>query len=75
MNVSQDNNDRLVRLEENVKTLVLAQAKMDLKVDAVYEAFVKAQGAKYVVIVLWMAFGGVGLTIFFKLLALVGLKI
>lgn len=57
MNVSQDNNERLVRLEKDLESLKATTVKIETKVDAMYEAFVQAKGARWVIITLWIGIG------------------
>ena len=57
MNMSQDNNERLVRLEKDLESLKATTTKIETKVDAMYDAFVQAKGARWVIITLWIAIG------------------
>lgn len=56
-NMSQDNNERLVRVEKDLESLKASSQKIETKVDAMYEAFVAARGAKWVVVTLWIGIG------------------
>lgn len=55
--MSQDNNERLVRVEKDLEALKASSQKIETKVDAMYEAFVAARGAKWVVVTLWIGIG------------------
>lgn len=55
--MSQDNNERLVRVEKDLEALKASSQKIEKKVDAMYEAFVAARGAKWVVVTLWIGIG------------------
>lgn len=55
--MSQDNNERLVRVEKDLESLKASSQKIETKVDAMYEAFVAARGAKWVVVTLWIGIG------------------
>lgn len=55
--MSQDNNERLVRVEKDLESLKRSSEKIETKVDAMYEAFVAARGAKWVVVTLWIGIG------------------
>lgn len=57
VNVSQDNNERLVRLEKDLEALRSSTSKIETKVDAMYDAFVQAKGARWVIITLWIFIG------------------
>lgn len=57
MNVSQDSNDRLVRLEKDLESLTVTVSKIEAKVDAMYDAFIQAKGARWVIITVWIGFG------------------
>lgn len=55
--MSQDDNERLVRVEKDLEALKASSQKIETKVDAMYEAFVAARGAKWVVVTLWIGIG------------------
>ena len=55
--MSQDNNERLFRVEKDLEALKASSQKIETKVDAMYEAFVAARGAKWVVVTLWIGIG------------------
>lgn len=55
--MSIDNNERLVRLEKDMESLTKTTQKIETRVDAMYDAFVQAKGAKWVIISLWMGVG------------------
>lgn len=57
MSVSNDNNERLVRLEKDLEALAVTVAKIETKVDAMYDAFVQAKGARWVIITMWIGIG------------------
>lgn len=55
--MSQDNNERLVRVEKDLESLKASSQKIETKVDAMYDAFVAARGAKWVVVTIWIGIG------------------
>lgn len=57
MTSPRTNNERLARLEENVESIKESQAETKRKVDAMYEAFIAARGAKWVIVALWIGLG------------------
>ena len=57
MNMTQDNNERLVRVEDELEALARSTAKIESKVDQMYEDFVQARGAKWAVITIWVGIG------------------
>jgi hypothetical protein len=57
MNMAQDSNERLVRLEKDLESLKASTSKIETKVDAMYDAFQAAKGARWVIITLWIAVG------------------
>ena len=73
MNMAQDSNERLVRLEKDLEALKASTTKIETKVDAMYDAFVMAKGARWVVITLWI-FIGAALANVKLLLAAIGVK-
>ncbi len=73
MNMAQDSNERLVRLEKDLEALKATTTKIETKVDAMYDAFVMARGAKWVIITLWIGIGAM-LANIKDLLAALGVK-
>jgi hypothetical protein len=73
MNMAQDNNERLVRLEKDLEALKSTTTKIETKVDAMYDAFVQAKGARWVIITLWIGIGAM-LANIKVLLAALGVK-
>lgn len=73
MNMAQDCNERLVRLEKDLEALKSSTTKIETKVDAMYDAFVQAKGAKWVIITLWIGIGAM-LANIKVLLAALGVK-
>lgn len=73
MNMSQDNNERLVRVEKDLEALKSSTTKIETKVDAMYDAFVQAKGARWVIITLWIGIGAM-LANIKVLLAALGVK-
>ncbi len=73
MNMAQDSNERLVRLEKDIEAMKASTAKIETKVDAMYDAFVMARGAKWVIITLWIGIGAM-LANIKVLLAAIGVK-
>jgi len=73
MNMSQDNNERLVRVEKDLEALKASTDKIETKVDAMYDAFVQAKGARWVIITLWIGIGAM-LANIKVLLAALGVK-
>ena len=55
--MAQDSNDRLVRLEKDLEALKSTTTKIETKVDIIYDAFVQAKGARWVIITLWIGIG------------------
>ena len=50
-------NERLARLEIEVSHIRQDQAEAKAKLDAMYDAFLQARGAKWVIISLWIGLG------------------
>lgn len=50
-------NERLARLETEIAHIRKEQADVKKKLDAMYEAFLQARGAKWVVVSLWIGLG------------------
>lgn len=50
-------NERLARVETEVAHIRRDQADANEKIDAMYEAFLQARGAKWVLITMWIGFG------------------
>jgi tetrahydromethanopterin S-methyltransferase subunit G len=73
MNMAQDSNERLVRLEKDLEALKASTDKIETKVDAMYDAFVQAKGARWVIITLWIGIGAM-LANIKVLLAALGVK-
>jgi len=73
MNMAQDSNERLVRLEKDLEALKSTTTKIETKVDAMYDAFVQAKGARWVIITLWIGIGAM-LANIKVLLAALGVK-
>lgn len=73
MNVSQDSNDRLVRLEKDLESLRATVSKIEAKVDAMYDAFIQAKGARWVIITAWIGMGALLVNVKW-LLAALGVK-
>lgn len=73
MNMAQDSNERLIRLEKDLETLKASTAKIETRVDAMYDAFVQAKGAKWVIITLWIGIGAMLANVKW-LLAAIGVK-
>lgn len=50
-------NERLAKVELEVKHMRETQEEMKKQVGAMYEAFMAARGAKWVLITMWIGFG------------------
>lgn len=50
-------NERLARVEIEVKHMRETQEEMKRQVSEMHAAFLAAKGARYVIIVMWMGFG------------------
>lgn len=74
MNVSQDNNERLVRLEVKVEHHNEKLDSMAGKVDEMHAVFMQAKGARWMFLAIGVAVGSI-LVNLKTLLALIGFKI
>ena len=59
MEIEVDTRDRVIRLEANVEQLTRDIAGMDAKVTEIYTLLQQAKGARWMLIVIWLAAGAV----------------
>lgn len=57
--MTRDEGERIARLEAEVSHMRQTQEEMNRKVNAMYEAFMQARGAKWVIISLWISIGAI----------------
>lgn len=74
MNVSWDNNERLVRLEMKVEHQSEKLDGMSAKVDEMHSVFLKARGAQWLFLSFWIGIGFIVIN-FKTMLAIVGIKV
>lgn len=74
MNVSEDNNTRLVRVEMKLEHQDEKLKNMSEKVDEMHAVFMKARGAQWLFLSFWVGVGFL-LVNFKTLLSLLGVKV
>lgn len=57
--MTKDEGERIARLEADVCHMRKTQDEMKTQVNAMYEAFMQARGAKWAIITLWISVGAV----------------